>query len=70
MEFCPEAKKKVTVTEFPGGLVVKYSVLLPLWLGFSPWPRNSHMPWPQPKEIKNGPRLSIRHPGVVGSTVN
>ena len=36
LEFCPEAKKKVTVTEFPGGLVVKDSVLLHLWLGFSP----------------------------------
>ena len=23
-----------------------------LWLGFSPWPRNFHMPWVMPKKKK------------------
>ena len=34
---------KNTKLEFPGGLVVKESVLSLLWLGFDPWPRNFHM---------------------------
>ena len=42
--------KDNTAKEFPGGLVVKNSELsllwfrLLMWLGFSPWPRNFHMP--------------------------
>ena len=36
---------------FPGGLVVKDSVLSLLWLEFSPWARNLCMPWAQPKKV-------------------
>ena len=38
--------------EFPGGLVVKESMLLLLWHGFDPWPRKFHMPWAWPKKKK------------------
>ena len=25
---------------------------LQMWLGFCPWPRNFHLPWVQPKNVK------------------
>ena len=31
--------------EFPGDLVVKDSMLSPLWLRLDPWPRNFCLPW-------------------------
>ena len=54
--FCSlKLKKKI---EFPGGLVVKESVLtlvwlrLLVWLEFSPWPGNFCMLWAQKNKIK------------------
>ena len=38
--------------EFPGGLVVKDSVLSLLWLGLNFWPRNFCRLWAQPKKKK------------------
>ena len=43
-----EVKNKSWIMEFPGGLVVNDSMLLLLWLGFSAWFRNFHMPWAWP----------------------
>ena len=40
------------VREFPGGLSVKDSALSLMWLQFSPWPRNFHMPWHHQREKK------------------
>ena len=36
--------------EFPGGLMVKNSVLSLLWLGFDPRPGNFHVLWVQGKK--------------------
>ena len=46
--------QKIMVQEFPGGLVIKDSVLSLLWLSFDSWPRNFHMPWAQPKKKVEG----------------
>lgn len=37
-------KKREKEGDFPGGPVIKDLVSLLLWLGFSPWPGNFHMP--------------------------
>ena len=51
---------KNKVVGFPGGLMVKDSVLSLLWLrsllwlGFFPWPGNVCMPWVWPKKLSSG----------------
>lgn len=42
---------KNCIWEFPGGLVVKDSVLSRLWLEFDPWPGNLQWPWARPKKL-------------------
>ena len=38
---------------------IKDLALLQLWLGFSPWPRNFHMPWVWPKKKKKSVAPSL-----------
>ena len=52
--------KKKYHQEFPGGLVVKDSVLSLLWLRFDPWPRNFLMPLMWPKKEKKGKKCPFQ----------
>ena len=45
--------------EFPGGLVVKNSVLSLLWPGLNLWPGNARMPWVWPK-MKTNKQTNMR----------
>ena len=64
--------QKDTGMEFPGGLMVKDSVLsllwlrLLLWLGLDPWPGNVCMP--QARPLKNNPERYM-HPNIYSSTI-
>lgn len=49
-----KSNKKLSILEFPGGLVIKDPALSLLWLGFSLWPRNFWMPWVQPTRETGG----------------
>lgn len=42
-ENVPDVGPKTTCSQFPGGLVRPWAVLL-LWLGFDPWPGDFHVP--------------------------